>query len=75
MERKCKLCGKKGIFTESGFEEMRRYRCPNCNGYMIPWFMRHFNNKYVGYPKWVSAKDWKNRTFAPKLALSEEDLK
>ena len=58
---KCKLCGKQGTFKPEGFKEHRRFLCPNCGGYMIPWRLRHFGNKYHGYPKWVSEKDWNSK--------------
>ena len=66
---KCKLCGKVGEFKPDGFEEHRRFRCPNCEWYMVPWRLRHFGNKYHGYPKWVSEKDWNGRKFAPKMEV------
>ena len=61
---RCKLCGKVGDFKPEGFKETKRLKCPNCGGYMVPWRMRHFDNKYQGYPKWVSQKEWIGRKFA-----------
>ncbi len=55
----CKLCGKTGEFKPKGFIHYnRRYECPNCDGNFIPWKLRHFGKKFVGYPKWISEKDW-----------------
>ena len=70
VRKKCKLCDKTGEFKPGGFKEHRRFLCPNCSGYAIPWRLRHFGNKYHGYPKWVSEKDWNNRKYAPELAVS-----
>lgn len=70
----CKLCGKKGEFVEEGFEEHRRYRCPNCEARFIPWILRHFGNKYHRYPKWVSREDWDKRTFASRIVIESVKL-
>lgn len=66
---KCKLCSKKGYFDMHGFKDMRRYQCPHCKAYFIPFRMRHFGNKYEGYPKWTSWKDWRSRKYAPELEV------
>ena len=59
----CKNCT--GEFEEWEFE----YRCQNCEARFISWILRHFGNKYHGYPKWVSREDWDKRTFAPKMVI------
>lgn len=70
---KCKFCGYKGQFAPKGFDEMRRYQCPKCSGLFVPWRLRHFKNKYHGYPKWVSEKDWNSRKFAPKIEVCTQN--
>ncbi len=72
---KCNICGKKVYFKERGYPEMRRWQCSHCQSYFIPFRMRHFGNRYVGYPKWVKLKDWNTRKFAPEIEIIGTNIK
>ncbi len=61
------MCNIKSEFKECGFEENRRHECSNCSALFIPWKMRHFGNKFEGYPVWVSRNDWMTRKFVPGI--------
>jgi len=74
---RCQLCNKKVPFEEKGYPHTRRYQCTNCKGYFVPFKLRHFNNAYAGYPKWISEKDWMGRKFAEKsefVGLSHDEI-
>ncbi|GEM_PF-6482011 len=68
--RKCKLCSQKVAFEEKTSKTTRKFQCPNCKGYLVPFKMRHFDNPYNGYPKWISQEDWKNKRFVDGLILA-----